>query len=278
MHAGRAISDCVFHRDPGGRFAAELDLPFGTFLTALGSELEHAAQARRHRRVAGGCRERPGLAPPEVQHVGAFYEMGYQVATLINLAHLVGERVEAANPELAELWRDAYGNPRGRGGPPAATAAIEELQPLLENLYGPEQPRGYANLGRVQERVRDTRARWPTCSARRRAPEGRPECRVGAKSTAGRGTGRGVVALVQADRAYRGVRAFGLFVRHEADSPEQAGAGRSSTVAALGQVARGGDGGPRSGTGGEGARAQAAAAMARAAAAPAGRARAGRGG
>ena len=91
-----------------------------------------------------------------MQHVGAFYEMGYQVATLINLAHLVGERAEPANPELAELWRDAYAALReAAAGLPAATAAIEELQPLLENLYGPEPPRDTANLGRVQERVRD---------------------------------------------------------------------------------------------------------------------------
>ena len=38
---------------------------------------------------------------------------------------------------------------------PAATAAIDELQPLVENLYGPEPPRDFANLGRVQERVRE---------------------------------------------------------------------------------------------------------------------------
>ena len=140
----------------GGRFAAELDLPFGTFLTALGSDWNTLRKLEDIDVWLETAENVLASLAPDVQHVGAFYEMGYQVATLINLAHLVGERVEPANPELAELWRDSYASLReAAAGLPAATAAIEELQPLLENLYGPEPPRDTTNLGRVQERVRD---------------------------------------------------------------------------------------------------------------------------
>jgi hypothetical protein len=154
--AGRAISDCVFHREQGSGFARELDLPFGTFLTALGSDWSALRKLDDLDVWLETAENVLASLEPDLQHIAAFYEMGYQVATLINLAHVVSERAESADPKLTELWRDAYAELReAAAGLPAATAAIEELQPLLENLYGPEPPRDAANLGRVQERVRE---------------------------------------------------------------------------------------------------------------------------
>ena len=156
MHAGRAISDCVFHREQGGRFGAELDLPFGAFLSALGSDWSALRKLEDLDVWLETAENVLASLGPELQHIAAFYEMGYQVATLINLAHQAAEHPEGANPELSELWRDAYAELRSAAaGLPAATAAIEELQPVLENLFGPEPPRDTTNLGRVQERVRD---------------------------------------------------------------------------------------------------------------------------
>lgn len=156
LQAGRAVSECVFNRDEGGSFADELDLPFGAFLASLGGnwsalrdleDLDVWMEAAEN--VLGG------LGPAE-DHVRRWYEVGFQLATLLNLAARELDGGAQQDAELEELWHAA--SHQFRQSALAATvdeSAIEELQNMLDNLRGPQHARDYANLGRVQERMRE---------------------------------------------------------------------------------------------------------------------------
>src|SRR4029077_95965 len=86
VQAGRAVSDCVFNRDQGGAFADELDVPFGAFLASLGgnwSSLRDLGDLDVWLEAADNLL---GTLAPAEQHVRRWYEVGFQLATLLNLA------------------------------------------------------------------------------------------------------------------------------------------------------------------------------------------------
>jgi hypothetical protein len=155
LQAGRAMSDCVFHRNAGGRFADELDRPFGAFLTSLGSDwtaLRRLDDLDVWLEAAQNVLA--GLGPAE-RHVRYFYEIGFQLSILINLAQaaLEGEPGEA---QARERWPSAWQALRKAALlARVAEAAVDRLQPMLENLYGPRAERDVANFGRVQECVQE---------------------------------------------------------------------------------------------------------------------------
>jgi hypothetical protein len=155
LQAGRAVSECVFNREEGGRFADELDMPFGVFLASLGGnwsvlrELEDLdVWIEAAENVLGG------LAPAE-DHVRRWYEVGFRLAPLVSLAtrDLDGS---APQEELDALWQEASGLFQQAAREAAvAEGSLEELLAMLDNLRGPQNARDYANLGRVQERMRE---------------------------------------------------------------------------------------------------------------------------
>lgn len=156
LEAGRAFSDCVFHRDQGGPFAPELDATFGAFLTALGSNwkvLSTLEDLDVWMETADNVLD--GLAEGE-QQVRHWYEVGYQLATMLNLA---AEGADAEAEALREVWQGSW-----EALSEAALEvgfrgdAIQALRASLDNLIGPEEERDYTNVGRVQERVRQQAA------------------------------------------------------------------------------------------------------------------------
>jgi hypothetical protein len=160
VQAGRAVSDCVFNRDQGGAFADELDVPFGAFLASLGgnwSSLRDLGDLDVWLEAADNLL---GTLTPAEQHVRRWYEVGFQLATLLNLAGRELEHDQAGNGELGPLWQAAW-SAFDEAAKEAAVepAAVEELRDMLENLRGPQQGRDYANLGRLQERVRELASR-----------------------------------------------------------------------------------------------------------------------
>jgi hypothetical protein len=155
LHAGRAVADCAFHRDAGGRFADELDLPFGAFLASLGTDWSALRGIDDLDVWIEAAENVLQTLAPEQRHVRYFYEVGFQLATLINLAHRALE-TQGDEGELQATWSRAWSALRDAALAANVTpAAIDELQPMLENLYGPQPQRDVANLGRVQERVRE---------------------------------------------------------------------------------------------------------------------------
>jgi hypothetical protein len=156
LQAGRAIADCVFHRDQGGRFGDELDQPFGAFLSGLGADWSTLRKLDDLDVWLEAAENVLATLPADGQRIAAYYEVGYQLSTLINLAHRVGEGAGPANHEVAAQWRGAYAALREAAHAlPEAGAVVGDLEPMLENLYGPMPPRDTANLGRIQQRIRD---------------------------------------------------------------------------------------------------------------------------
>ncbi len=155
LQAGRAISDCVFHRSAGGRFADELDVPFGAFLAALGTDwsaLRNLDDLDVWVEAAENVLAKLG---PAERRVRCFYEIGFQLSTLINLAHGALED-EAGETALQQSWQRAFDTLRQAAlQADVASDAVDALRPMLENLYGTRDRRDVANLGRVQESVRE---------------------------------------------------------------------------------------------------------------------------
>jgi hypothetical protein len=156
LQAGRAVSDCVFNRDQGGPFADELDVPFGAFLAALGgswSTLRELEDLDVWLEVADNLL---GALVPAEQHVRSWYELGFALATLVNLAGRELGAGTAEDAELDGLWQAAWGAfSEAAREASVDDGTLEQLRSMLENLRGPQQGRDYANLGRVQECVRD---------------------------------------------------------------------------------------------------------------------------
>ena len=97
-----------------------------------------------------------GQLEPRTQHVRSFYEVGYQLSTLINLANAALERDAAGDPALETAWQNAWQSLRAAAlGAHVSPAALDELHPLVVDLFAPAGHRDFANLGRVQERVRE---------------------------------------------------------------------------------------------------------------------------
>jgi hypothetical protein len=165
LQAGRAMSDCIFHRDQGGPFADELDLPFGRFLASLGgnwSMLRDLEDLDVWLEAADNLLE--GL-PPAEQYVRCWYEVGFQLATLLSLARAELEGESPAGEDLAEIWQTAWATlQRAAHQAGVDSSVVSELHEMFDNLRGPQPERDYANLGRVQQRIRELAGRYDTVS------------------------------------------------------------------------------------------------------------------
>jgi hypothetical protein len=87
--------------------------------------------------------------------VRRWYEVGFRLAPLLNLAarDLDGSAPQA---ELDASWQDAsFQFQQAARNAAVEEGLLEELLGMLDNLRGPQNTRDYANLGRVQERVRE---------------------------------------------------------------------------------------------------------------------------
>jgi hypothetical protein len=158
--AGRAVSDCVFNRDQGGPFAPELDAPFGAFLAALGGNwntLRALEDLDVWLEVADNLLET--LLPAE-QDVRFWYEVGFQLATLINLAARELDGGGGPDAELSDLWQGSWAAMRISAlHAGVQEAVLDDLNAMLENLRGPVVQRDYSNLARVQERMQELASR-----------------------------------------------------------------------------------------------------------------------
>lgn len=160
FEAGRALADCVFHRASGGRFADELDVPFGAFLNALGTSWTTLRELDDLDVWVEAAENVLGALEPAERHVRCFYEVGYQLSTLINLAHASLEGEPADAPALRQASQAAWQALREAAlQARVAAAELEALHPLVQNLCAPLEERDFANLGRVQEGIRELAAR-----------------------------------------------------------------------------------------------------------------------
>jgi hypothetical protein len=155
LEAGRAISECAFHRDAGGDFAAELETSFGRFIDQVGGnwpELRRLGDVDVWLSATDNLLE---SLPDERKRASAWYELGFQFSTLQSIA----EHGLPPDPDertvYQELWNEtlsAFRSSAENAGVPARP--VRRLQALLENLIGPEQARDYTNIARSLEELR----------------------------------------------------------------------------------------------------------------------------
>jgi hypothetical protein len=155
LEAGRAFSECVFNREDDTDFAAALDAPFGSFIAALGgnwSQLREIGDVEVWMEAADNVLA--ALSDGE-DHVRSWYDVGFCLATLTSVIGIEGSAGDAEREELLEVGRESLEGFREAAGEVGFLESdVEELAIMFQNLLGPENDRDYANLGRVQEKIR----------------------------------------------------------------------------------------------------------------------------
>jgi hypothetical protein len=155
LEAGRAISECSFHRDEGGNFAAELGRSFGRFIDAVGGNWRELERLGDVDGWLGATDNLLASLPPNKKHISEWYELGFQFSTL----HSIAEQGWPLDPEqraaYQELWNQAMtAFLQAAESAQITTLKAQRVQVLLENLIGPEPQRDYTNVARSLHELR----------------------------------------------------------------------------------------------------------------------------
>ncbi|MDH5671925.1 MAG: hypothetical protein OEZ06_07220 [Myxococcales bacterium] len=158
LRAGRAVSDCVYSREDGDPPpVAELEDPFGSFLNGIGGNwvaLREVGDLDVWMEAADNLLDALDADAPRVR---GWYEAGFQLSTLLNLAADGYE--EGADEELTEFWDGAWEALLEAGLSVQLPAdAISEVGALLRNLIGPEAERNPENATRIGTRMHELAA------------------------------------------------------------------------------------------------------------------------
>lgn len=155
LEAGRAVSDCVFNREEGLDFKKELDEPFGRFVDAMGGSWAELSKIEDFDVWIGAAENLLQNLPTEGRKIGAWYELGYELAILHNLAGQGLFDSEEKRADAERLWRKALERFLIRAE--NASIPYEDLArvlSLLENLVAPRSERDLANIGRSLDELR----------------------------------------------------------------------------------------------------------------------------
>jgi hypothetical protein len=155
LEAGRALSDCVFNREEGLDFQKELDEPFGRFVDAMGGSWAELSKLQDVDVWLGATENLLQNLPNEGRRIGAWYEVGYELAILHNLAGQGLFDTEEKRAEAERLWRKALERFLIRAE--NASIPYEDLArvlSLLENLVAPRSERDLANIARSLDELR----------------------------------------------------------------------------------------------------------------------------
>jgi len=159
LEAGRALSDCVFNREEALDFQKELEEPFGRFVDAMGGSWSELSQLQDVDVWLGATENLLQNLPNEGRRIGAWYEVGYELAILHNLAGQGLFDTEEKRAEAERLWRKALERFLIRAE--NASIPYEDLArvlSLLENLVAPRSERDLANIARSLDELRSQAA------------------------------------------------------------------------------------------------------------------------
>lgn len=155
LEAGRAISECAYHREQHHDLGGELEQPFGRFIDSVGGNWSELRKLNDLDVWMGATDNLLETLPPDRKHVSDWYELGFQLTTLLNIA---GEGLPNEPEQRAvyeEAWMQAIEQFRS-----SATEArirhddVDQMQALLYNLIGPEEQRDYTNISRSIDTLR----------------------------------------------------------------------------------------------------------------------------
>lgn len=156
LEAGRALSDCVFNRAEAIDFVSELEEPYGRFIDAIGGCWRELRELKEFDVWLSVTENLLRSLPPEDRRIADWYELGYELAILHNLAGqgLFDEPARATDAE--QLWRDALERFLSRAE--QAQIPYEDLArviSLIENLVAPRAERDLANIARSLDELRN---------------------------------------------------------------------------------------------------------------------------
>ncbi|MDD9937669.1 MAG: hypothetical protein OXT09_28925 [Myxococcales bacterium] len=167
LEAGRAISECSFHREAGGNFASELEGSFGRFVDSVGGSwdsLRHLADVDVWLAATDNLLE--GLRTDQ-RYAADWYELGYQFSTLRSIAEGGMPADPDDYPAYAEIWQQSLDQFwRSADCVQIPPEEVVRVRSMLENLLGPENERDYTNLVRSLETLKghaetaDKQRRW----------------------------------------------------------------------------------------------------------------------
>jgi hypothetical protein len=155
LEAGRAISDCVWNREEGLDFAHELEGPFARFIDSLGGSWEDLRKLQDLDLWLGATDNLLDGLSASHRVLSSWYELGYEVSTLHNLASQEEPATPEAAVEVERMWREALD--RLLAHAEAAHISYEELGrllALLENLMAPTAQRDFVNISRSLDELR----------------------------------------------------------------------------------------------------------------------------
>lgn len=155
LEAGRALSDCAFNREESLDFIKELEEPFGRFVDAMGGSWAELSKIRDFDVWLGAAENLLQNLPAEGRQIGAWYELGFELAILHNLAGQGLFDTEERRTEAERSWRKALERFLIRAE--NASIPYEDLArvlSLLENLVAPRSERDLANIARSLDELR----------------------------------------------------------------------------------------------------------------------------
>ena len=155
LEAGRALSDCVFNREEQLDFTRELEEPFGRFVEAMGGSWRDLSQRQDFDIWLGTAENLLQSLPAEGKRISAWYEVGYELAILHNLAGQGLFDSDERRMDAERLWRKALERFLIRAE--NARIPYEDLGrvlALLENLVAPRSERDLSNIARSLDELR----------------------------------------------------------------------------------------------------------------------------
>jgi len=158
--AGRAISECSFHRHSGGDFVRELERPFGGFIDAVGGDWRALQRIEDVEVWLGATDNLLDSLPPGNRYIADWYELGYQLSTLLSIAEHGGLDDLAQRETYEDLWGQAMRQLRQSGARLHVSGRdLDAVQWRLENLVGPHQERDYRNVSAALDSLRELAVR-----------------------------------------------------------------------------------------------------------------------
>jgi hypothetical protein len=153
LEAGRAVSDVAFNRAEITDFEGELSKPLGKFVDAIGGSWSELRALRDLDTWQAATENLLDNLPSDLQRVAEWYQLGFELSTLHNLAGQL--KLDGADRDAEQTWRTALDRFLTRAE--NARIGYEKLGTvlsLLENLAGPSSERDLSNIGRSLEEVR----------------------------------------------------------------------------------------------------------------------------
>ncbi|HKU43357.1 MAG TPA: hypothetical protein VJR89_34585 [Polyangiales bacterium] len=159
LEAGRALSDCMFNRAENIDFRSELDQPFGRFVDAMGGSWNDLSRMQDFDVWLGVTENLLQNLPNDGKRIAAWYEVGYELAILHNLAGQGLFDTDESRADAERQWRKALERFLIRAE--NARIPYEDLGrvlALLENLVAPRDERDLSNIARSLDELRQQAA------------------------------------------------------------------------------------------------------------------------